>query len=180
MFILIIAAFLILSTLYLIIAFYNDAITFGTLPEPDISYVDKINLENDIDTAQAASYKVQISLKERSILSDDTLENREKRQIKSNAADLERQNIGASLRSQYSTIKKQQAVLTTGQQKMANAKLKADQAQSKYDLGLFSKMELDQVQNDYYSEKAAVEMAGSTLFWQIETYKWMIKGLPAS
>ncbi len=159
---------------------YNDQIIFGTLPEPDTSYLEMINIANDIAAAQEASFKVRISKKERSILSDDTAANRDQRQIKSNEAELEIQDIGASLESQYNTVKKQQAVLVTEQQKLANAKLKSDQAQKKYDLGCLSKIELDKVKNDFYDEQTAVETAASTLFWQIESYKWIVKGLPAS
>lgn len=159
---------------------YNDQITFGPLPEPDTGYAANISLANDLTAAQEASYKVQISKKERSILSDDTVENRDKRQIKSNEAELERQNIGAALESQYDKIKKQQAVLATEQQKAANAKLKFDQARKKYDLGCLSKMELDRTENDYFTERTAVKTAAATLFWQIESYKWIVKGLPAS
>ncbi len=159
---------------------YNDQITFGDLPVPDTAYVGKINLTNDIATAQAASYKVKISLKERSILGDDTTTNRDKRQIKSNEAQLETENVGASLESQYSTITKQQAVLATEQNKLANAKLKFDQAKEKYDLGYLSKMEFDKMENDYLTEELNSETASATLFWNIESYKWIVKGLPTS
>jgi len=159
---------------------YNDQITFGTLPEPDSEYVEKINLKNDIAAAQAASYKVQISQKQRSILSDDTTANRDQRQIKSNDAEMELQNIGASMEMQYDTIQKQQAVLASEQQKLANAKLKQDQAQIRYNAGVLSAMEFTKDRNDYLSQKTTEETASATLFWEIESYQWIVKGLPAS
>jgi hypothetical protein len=159
---------------------YYDQITFGAIPEPDSSYVEKSNLTNDIASAQQASYKVQISQKQRSILSDDTTENRDKRQIQSNAAEMEIQAIGASLEYQYDTIKKQQSVLASEQQKLANAKLKQDQAQKQYSAGVLSAMKFTQVRNNYLAEQTAVQAASATLFWDIESYKWIVKGLPSS
>ena len=159
---------------------YNDQITFGTMPEPDSGYMGKINLKNDITAAHQASYKVQISQKQRSILSDDTSANRDKRQIKSNETEMEIQKIGASLETQYDTIKKQQAVLTSDQQKLANAKLKLDQAQKEYGAGILSAMKFTKIKNDYLAEQTDVKTASATLFWEIESYQWIIKGLSAS
>jgi hypothetical protein len=159
---------------------YHDQITFGALPQPDSIYAEKINIKNDIAAAQQASFKVQISQKQRSILSDDTTANRDKRQIQSNAAEMELQAIGASLEYQYDTIKKQQAVLASEQQKLANTKLKQDQAQKEYNAGVLSAMKFTKVRNDYLTEQTAVKIALATLFWNIESYKWIVKGVPAS
>lgn len=159
---------------------YNDQITFGPLPEPDGGYVAKIILSTDVTAAQEASYKVQIYMKQRSILSDDTTVNREKRQIMSNNAEMERQRIGASLEKQYAAIKKQQAVLATEQQKLANAKLRLDQAQKQFNAGVLSVMKLNKAKNDYFTEQSALKTASATLFWSIESYKWIVKGLPAA
>ncbi|HEX3038827.1 MAG TPA: TolC family protein, partial [Caproiciproducens sp.] len=159
---------------------YNDLITFGPLPEPDSGYVTKINLSSDVTAAQESSYKVQIYNKQRSILSDDTAANREKRQIMSNNAEMERQNVGASLEKQYAAIKKQQTVLATEQQKLTNAKLRLDQAQKQFNAGVLSAMKLNKAKNDYFTEQAALKTASATLFWNIESYKWIVKGLPAA
>lgn len=159
---------------------YNDSITFGTMPQPDTVYAEKINLKNDTVSAQAASWKVKIYAKERSLLGDDTRKNRDQRQIKSNAVAMENENIGASLEKQYDAIKKQQAALSLEQQKLQNAKVQWDQAQQKYNAGVLPAFELIKVKNDYLAESTAVKTVSSTLFWNIESYKWIVKGLPAS
>lgn len=159
---------------------YNDSITFGTMPQPDTVYAEKINLKNDTVSAQAASWKVKIYAKERSLLGDDTRKNRDQRQIKSNAVAMENENIGASLEKQYDAIKKQQAALSLEQQKLQNAKVHWDQAQQKYNAGVLPAFELIKVKNDYLAESTAVKTVSSTLFWNIESYKWIVKGLPAS
>jgi outer membrane protein TolC len=159
---------------------YNDQITFGAMPAPDTAYAAKISLAADIPAAQDASYKIKISQKQRAIIDDDTSENRDKRQIKSNDAEMERQNIGASLEKQNDTILKQQDILKTELQKLDNAKLKQDQAQKKYDLGLMSGIEYTKIKNDYLAQKSVTDGASAALFWEIENYRWMVKGLPAS
>jgi hypothetical protein len=159
---------------------YNDQITFGPLPDPDSGYAAKISLSSDVAVAQEASYKVQIYKKQRSILNDDTAANREKRQIMSNNAEMERQSVGASLEKQYAAIKKQQAIIATEQQKLANAKLRLDQAQKQFNAGVLSAMKLNKAKNDYFTEQAALKTASATWFWNIESYKWIVKGLPAA
>ncbi len=159
---------------------YSDQITFGAMPAPDTAYAAKLSLAADIPAAQDASYKVKISQKQRAIIDDDTSENRDKRRIKSNDAEMERQSIGASLEKQYDTILKQQDVLKTEQQKLDTAKLKQDQAQKKYALGLMSGVDYTKTRNDYLAQKSVTQGASSALFWEIESYRWMVRGLPAS
>lgn len=158
---------------------YSHEILFGKLPDPDFAYVEHITLSDDIATAQTASYQVKIIKKQRSILNDDTSQNKKQREIKSNQADLEMENVAASLENQLNKIKQQQAVLTAGQEKLENAKQKMEQGKIKYELGLLSKMEFNQLTSDYSAQETTVKTASATLFWQIENYKWVIKGLPA-
>ena len=159
---------------------YNDKITFGKMPEPDTDYVSKINLKNDFATASSASYNVKIDLKQRTIIGDETRTNRDQRQMKSNAAAMEIQKIGASLDTQYAAIQKQQSVLALEQKNLDSAKLKRDQAQTQYHIGALSLINLNTAKNNYLKQQTVVETAKSTLFWKIETYRWIVKGLPAS
>lgn len=159
---------------------YNDQITFGKMPEPDTGYAGKINLKNDFAEASAASYTVQIDLKQRTIIGDETRTNRDQRQMKSNAAEMEIQKIGASLETQYAAIQKQQSVLALEQKNLDSAKLKRDQAQTQYNIGTLSLINLNTAKNNYLKQQTVVETAKSTLFWNIETYRWIVKGLPAS
>lgn len=93
---------------------------------------------------------------------------------------MEDQNIGVSLEKQLDTIKKQEAVLALEQQKLQNAKVKLDQTQQKYNEGVLSGLEFVKNKYDYLAESTAVKTASSELFWDIESYKWIVKGLPAS
>jgi hypothetical protein len=159
---------------------YGDSIIFGSMPDPDISYVNKIDLKKDTAAAQDASYNVQIKRKQRALLGDETIEDRERKTSNSNLTEVELQNIGASLEKQLHTIQSQQSVLAAAKQKLETSKLYESQAQKKYSLGLMSSMEYDNARNDALAQNLAVKIASAELFWEIESYKWIVKGLPAS
>lgn len=159
---------------------YGDSIIFGSMPDPDISYVNKIDLKKDTAAAQDASYNVQIKRKQRALLGDETIEDRERKTSNSNLTEVELQNIGASLEKQLHTIQSQQSVLAAAKQKLETSKLYESQAQKKYSLGLMSSMEYDNARNDALAQNLAVKISSAELFWEIESYKWIVKGLPAS
>ena len=159
---------------------YNARIVFGKMPEPDFAYVQNINLKQDIATAQTNSYTVRIKKLQRSIFSDDVRDEKKQREIKSNEIDAEFEAIGTSVENQFSIIKAQQSALTVEQQKLENAKTKFDQGQKQYQLGLISLSQRNQLEANYISQQTIVNSKKATLFWEIETYRWLLKGLPAS
>ena len=159
---------------------YSDSITFGSMPDPDTSYVNKIDLQKDTAAAQDASYNVRIKQKQRALLGDETIEDRDRKRSIGNLTEAELQNIGASLEKQFHTIQNQQSVLAAAQQKLETAKLSESQAQKKYSFGFMSSMEYDNVRNDTFAQDFAVKTASAELFWEIESYKWIVKGLPIS
>ena len=159
---------------------YNDQIVFGKMPDPDIKYVETIQLQDDIAEAQKASYKIQITKLQRSILNEDTHQEKDKRKAKSNDIDAEIQKISASMATQLDTIKQQQAALALEQKNLDIAKRKWDQAVQQYELGVISSITLNQLKSNYLNQEIIVKTAKSTLFWNIESYRWLVKGLPAS
>lgn len=159
---------------------YSDSITFGSMPDPDTSYVNKIDLQKDTAAAQDASYNVRIKQKQRALLGDESIEDRDRKRSISNLTEAELQNIGASLEKQLHTIQNQQSVLAAAQQKLETAKLSESQAQKKYSFGFMSSMEYDNVRNETFAQDFAVKTASAELFWEIESYKWIVRGLPMS
>ena len=159
---------------------YSDSITFGSMPDPDTSYVNKIDLQKDTAAAQDASYNVRIKQKQRALLGDETIEDRDRKRSIGNLTEAELQNIGASLEKQLHTIQNQQSVLATAEQKLETAKLYESQAQKKYSFGFMSSMEYDNARNDTFAQDFAVKTASAELFWEIESYKWIVRGLPMS
>ena len=159
---------------------YSDSITFGSMPDPDTSYVNKIDLQKDTAAARDASYNVQIKREQRALLGNETIEDRDRKTSNSNLTEVELQNIGASLEKQLHTIQSQQSVLAAAKQELETTKLYESQAQKKYSLGLMSSMVYDNARNDAFAQNLAVKTASAELFWEIESYKWIVKGLPMS
>lgn len=159
---------------------YSDSITFGSMPAPDTAYADKIDLQKDTAVAQEASYNIRIKHQQRALLDNQTTEERDQKTSNSELTELELQNIGASIEKQSDAIQKQKGALAAAQQKLATAKLNQDQAQKKYSAGLMSSMDYDSVRNDALAQDLAVKTASTELFWEIESYKSIVKGLPSS
>lgn len=159
---------------------YDDQIVFGKIPDPDTKYVETIHLQDDIAEAQKASYNIQITKLQRSILNEDTHQEKDQRRAKSNDIDAEIQKISASMATQLDTIKQQQSTLSLEQKNLDLAKLKWDQANQQYELGVISSIQLNQLKSSYLNQEIVVKTTKSTLFWNIESYRWLVKGLPAS
>lgn len=158
---------------------YNDMIVFGNIPDPDTDYANKIDLDSDITAAQDASYNIKIKRKQRAILSDDTYEERDKRNALNDDMELELQNIGSSLKKQYEAIQGKQVLLTAEQQKLATAKLSQEQALKKYEVGFLSTMDYAKIRYNTLAQQYSVKAAMAELFQEIEGYKWIVRGLPA-
>ena len=159
-------------------------LTFGKLPSPDLDYVKKIKLEDDAKTAVKNSYTIQYKEKELEYLkahgSGDRRVDNNDRKMKKNEIDSETESVKTSLKQQYNTIVKQENALNIEKQKLATEQTKLEQTQKKYNLGRASGMELKTQKNAVMTQQAVVDSANATLFWNIETYKAVVSGLPAS
>lgn len=159
---------------------YNSEVKFGRMPAPDLEYVGQMNLEDDTTSAISNNYTLKIYREQRSLISDSTYEERHARKVINNQMEVEIQSLSAALETQYDTIQKQQATLSLDQKSLDSAKQKWDQAKVQYDAGVLSQIELNSVQNAYLQQRTTVQTDQATLFWDIETYRWIVKGLPDS
>lgn len=159
-------------------------LTLGKLPSPDLDYLKKIKTADDAKTAVQNSYTIRYKEKELEYLkahgSGDFRVDNNDRKMKKNEIDAETQSVKTSLTQQYNTIVKQQNALSVEQQKLKVEQTKLSQTQKKYDLGRASGLELKTQKNTVAAQQAAVDSANATLFWNIETYKAIVSGLPAS
>lgn len=159
-------------------------LTLGKMPSPDLNYVNKINVEEDAKTAVKNSYTIQYKEKELEYLkahgSGDYRVDNNDRKMKKNEIESETESVKTSLQQQYNTIVKQQNALNVEQQKLSTEQTKLAQTQKKYDLGRASGLELKSQKNAVAAQQAVVDSANATLFWNIESYKAIVSGLPAS
>ena len=162
----------------------NAELTLGKLPSPDLDYVKKIKVEEDAKAAVKNSYTIQYKEKELEYLKDhgsgDYRVDNNDRKMKKNEIDSETESVKTSLQQQYNTIIKQQNSVNVEQQKLSTEQTKLAQTQRKYDLGRASGLELKSQKNAVAAQRAVVDSANATLFWNIESYKAIVSGLPAS
>lgn len=159
---------------------YNDTIVFGNVPNPDTDYTNKIDLDSDLTAAQDASYNIKIKRKQRAVLSDETYKEKDKKNALNDDMELELQNIGSSLDKQYKTIQEKKVVLTAKQQKLATAEFSQEQALKKHEAGILSTMDYAKIRYNTLSQQYSVKAAMLGLSQEIESYKWIMRGLPAS
>lgn len=159
---------------------YNSQVTFGRMPDPDIDYVNQMNLKNDIDTAISDNCTLKIYREQRSLVDDSTTEEENAREVINNQMEAQIQSLSASLETQYDTIKKQQATLALDQKSLDSVKRKWDQAKLRYDTGVISQIDLNSAHNAYLKQQTTVKADQATLFWNIETYRWIVDGLSDS
>lgn len=167
---------------------YDTEFELGELPDPDLAYYNTASLESRMKTALGNSYTLRYKLEELHQMNDEDEDDdkeeyksvQREKQIKRNEIAMEEASVQAALAKQDQSVKTAQASDSLQKQKMEIAKAKAEQAQLKYRLGMASKVEVESAQAEYESAQAACKNAQLELFNQIEAYRWIVKGLPAS
>lgn len=135
---------------------YDDGISIGDIPSPDLSYVEEINFRDDLEDA-GGYYGVS--------------------SIPSNHEDFEeiKGSFGASLRKQYENIGENQRLLQEAEDALALETKNFEASQLQYDLGMISKLALTNAQDTLDTKKASVKAARDNLFLAIEQYKWAVE-----
>lgn len=161
---------------------YDTSFSLGALPQPDTAYYTAEPLAERTKQALANSYTIRYKLEELSqIDNEDEYKSVERtKQIKRNEISMEQASVQASMAAQDAGIKAAQNSDQLQRQKVQIAQEKYDQMQMKYRLGMASRVELESAQADLASAQAAQKNTQLELFNQIEAYRWIIKGLPAS
>lgn len=77
----------------------------------------------------------------------------------------------------YEAVKDKQKIMSLEEKKLAQEKTKLEAANKKYDLGMISKVEYDNVKSSYDLQGIKVETAKGDLFTAYRKYEWMLKGL---
>lgn len=161
---------------------YDTPFELGALPQPDLAYYYAGTLAERTKTALGNNYTIRYKLEELSqIDNDDEYKSIERtKQIKRNEISSEQASLQASMAAQDASIQAAQSADQLQRQKVQVAQTKYEQAQLKYRLGMASRVEMESAQADAVSAQAAQKNTQLELFNQIEAYRWMVNGLPAS
>ncbi len=157
---------------------FNEELTAGKLPEPDLKYIDSINPEKDFVSAKSKSYDLIYLNKEYDYLKkNDSTVSYNNRMIKRNEITAEEGALMTSLVQKKNDILKQKANLEIENKKLSDEEKKYSDIEKKYALGMASGIEVKFQKNTLKSQKASVEIAKSTLFLEIENYKAILEGI---
>ena len=135
---------------------YDEGLTIGSLPRPDLAYVEDINFKEDLEYV-VSSYG-----------SGST--------IPSNFEDYDeiKDATGASFRRIYENISEKQRLLEREQQTLELQARTLDAAKLQAEVGLLSPLGLANAQDQYDTQAAKVKTAQDNLFLAIEQYKWAV------
>jgi outer membrane protein TolC len=144
----------------------------GDIPEPDLSRIDGMDPVKDRDKALENNYTLRINQKKLANANSDTQKNTLNSTIADNKA-----KIAWSLTTAWQNVitarNNYNALLTDTELK----RVRLEQASLKYGNGTDSRLSLDQAQIAYDEVQISLEEAKLTLFQNMETYDWNVKGL---
>ncbi len=170
---------------------YNTTLEVSFTPELSAYKISSMNSKNDLITAIEKSYelklkKYEVEAKESALLRVEKADDLNLNKQKLAKIDLEnvnlqledaKRNYELKFQQLYETVKDKQKVMSLEEKKLAQEKTKLEAATKKYDLGMISKVEYDNVKLSYDLQGIKVETAKSELFTSYRKYEWMLKGL---
>ncbi|NLT58656.1 MAG: hypothetical protein GXX99_06800 [Clostridiales bacterium] len=158
---------------------YDRALETAPLPAPDLVYYGAIDLAADLGAMQKASFQLRALERALAGIGDDDYDATvRERQIKEAELQIETNRARARFEQQYHEIGNLQAACENRRAHLALAGLNADSAETAFAAGLLSELALEQAREALRLEQDALQQAEWALFWNIELYKWALKGLP--
>lgn len=135
---------------------YDEGLTIGSVPRPDLEYVKEISFKKDLEYV-VSSYGAGSSIPSNFEDYDET-----------------KDATGASFRKLYESISEKQRLLEREQQTLELQARSLDAAKLQAEVGLLSPLGLVNAQDQYDTQAAKVKTAQNNLFLAIEQYKWAV------
>ncbi len=154
---------------------HNDSPDIKELPQMDVSRIDGMDPDRDLETALENNYTLKINkCKLENARSKTTRESLETK-IRNNE-----KQIGASLSSAYKNVL---SARLSYEQAVAEAQLEETNtniAAGKLQAGMMTSLEYKEQEYKMESSRLNAEMAAVSLFQAMETYDWSVKGLASA
>lgn len=154
---------------------HNDSPDIKELPQMDVSRIDGMDPDRDLETALENNYTLKINKRKlenaRSKITRESLETK----IRNNE-----KQIGASLSSAYKNVL---SARLSYEQAVAEAQLEETNtniAAGKLQAGMMTSLEYKEQEYKMESSRLNAEMAAVSLFQAMETYDWSVKGLASA
>lgn len=142
------------------------------IPAVDVSRVDAMNLEADIQSALSSNFTLKYNRLSEDTLTDGSVQMENlHRTIQAEEAE-----IATSMTKLYHDVLQARSDLYNAQTTQGQEQTNLAAADRKWSLGMISKMEHMQAQNAYTTAEINVRVAELALLQALETYDWAVKG----
>ncbi len=145
-------------------------VAVGACPVPDLSKIDAMNPENDLETAISNNYTY---IDQRKASGKGTAN----RDAKFRTLDESEAKIKIQLESLYQAVLQNKAAYEASRLALESAQLTMNGNNLKYQQGMLGKLEYLQLKVAYLQQKAAADAASISLVQAMENYCWAVEGL---
>ena len=154
---------------------HNDSPDIKELPQMDVSRIDGMDPDRDLETALENNYTLKINKRKLENARSKTTRESLETKIRNNE-----KQIGASLSSAYKNVL---SARLSYEQAVAEAQLEETNtniAAGKLQAGMMTSLEYKEQEYKMESSRLNAEMAAVSLFQAMETYDWYVKGLASA
>lgn len=154
---------------------HNDSPDIKELPQMDVSRIDGMDPDRDLETALENNYTLKINKRKLGNARSKTTRESLETKIRNNE-----KQIGASLSSAYKNVL---SARLSYEQAVAEAQLEETNtniAAGKLQAGMMTSLEYKEQEYKMESSRLNAEMAAVSLFQAMETYDWSVKGLASA
>ena len=154
---------------------HNDSPDIKELPQMDVSRIDGMDPDRDLETALENNYTLKINKRKLENARSKTTRESLETKIRNNE-----KQIGASLSSAYKNVL---SARLSYEQAVAEAQLEETNtniAAGKLQAGMMTSLEYKEQGYKMESSRLNAEMAAVSLFQAMETYDWSVKGLASA
>lgn len=152
---------------------YDAPVEFAPVPEPDLTRLESMNLEEDKQAAVWANFSLR-SVK--NTAASGTVERTNKKRTVS----MTEQSVAAQVENLYAGVMSKKQAYDAAQAEYEAAVLSKASADRSYSMGMVGKLEYLGAELQFLSAKASWVSAEMDLLSAMETYDWAVKGLISS
>lgn len=150
---------------------YNSQPEIAPMPQVDVTRIDSMNPETDLEKALETNYTLMID--KRTLENTDDAANQQiARQIIAN----DEQKIASGLTDLYNQVLQARDSYNQAQSALALEEQNMAATQTRYDLGMVSRLEYLQAQNTYVQSQADFRIQELSLQAAMDAYDWALKG----
>lgn len=162
------------QNILLLLGFDHDApVELAPIPDPDLSRIEKMNLEADAQEAVWANFSLRT-------VKNTAASGAVNRTNKKRTVSMTEQSVKSQMESLYASVISKKQAYEAAQAEYEAAELSKASADRSFAMGMLGKMEYLGAELQFLSAKASRVSASMDLWSAMETYDWAVKGLISS